>query len=301
MNTPSATPFRLQRPGMALTLLGCLFLFSLIVAGVLISFLPHLMPGKPEAILRISAVIQDMFVFIVPAIGMAMVMTRLPAQLLAVDRFPTLKTAILALGVLIVSIPAMNCIIEWNQSLHLPQSMAAVEEYFRALEQNATDATNMLIANSSIPALLVAILIVGVLAGFSEELFFRGAFQRVLSMMHMNHHVAIWTAAIVFSAFHFQIFGFVPRMLLGAFFGYTLYWTGSLWLPIILHIFNNSLVVIAAYHKPAGEGVANGIDTFGGSLSSPIEIASVILSILMVTAGIYLLSKERRFSTAGSK
>lgn len=297
MNAPNSSAYRLQRPGMALTLLGCLFVFCLIIAGVFIQLLPHLLAGKPEAVLRISTVVQDLFVFVVPAIGMAMVMTRVPARLLAVDKFPELKPTLIALATLVASIPAMNLIIKWNQEWHLPASMATIEETFRAMETAASDATDMLLANSSIPALIVSILIVGVLAGFSEELFFRGAIQRVLCMTRVNHHVAIWLVAFIFSAFHFQLFGFVPRLLLGAFFGYALYWSGSLWLPIFLHIFNNSLVVITAHNKPVGLDAASAaadtpsLDTIGSQLSSPLEITAVIISFILVAAGIYLLRR----------
>ena len=54
----------------------------------------------------------------------------------------------------------------------------------------------------------------------------------------------IWTAAILFSAFHLQFYGFFPRMLLGAYFGYLLYWSHSIWLPIFAHFINNAIAVI---------------------------------------------------------
>ena len=53
----------------------------------------------------------------------------------------------------------------------------------------------------------------------------------------------IWITAILFSAFHLQFYGFVPRMLLGAYFGYLLLWSKNIWLPICAHFFNNALTV----------------------------------------------------------
>ena len=48
-NTPAqGREFRLPRPMTALGLLGCLFLFCLVVAGVLLPFLPRLV-SRPEA------------------------------------------------------------------------------------------------------------------------------------------------------------------------------------------------------------------------------------------------------------
>ena len=54
----------------------------------------------------------------------------------------------------------------------------------------------------------------------------------------------IWIAAILFSAFHLQFYGFLPRMILGAYFGYLLYWSKSIWIPVFAHFVNNAFAVI---------------------------------------------------------
>ena len=247
-NTPAqGREFRLPRPMTALGLLGCLFLFCLVVAGVLLPFLPRLV-SRPEAAVRIAAVIQDLLIFILPAVGTAMVVTRLPARLLAVDTFPRWKSVLAALVILICSVPAMNWIIEWNKNWHLPESMAGAEMFFRQLEEG---------------------------------------------MSRMNKHLAIWLVAFIFSAFHFQLFGFVPRMLLGAFLGYLLWWSGSLWLPVIVHIFNNTVVVIAAYCSanstdPAG----NPVESLGAAPASASEILLVVGSFAVTAAGIWFFRRH---------
>ena len=42
-----------------------------------------------------------------------------------------------------------------------------------------------------------------------------------------------------------QFFGFLPRMLLGAYFGYLLYWTRNIWIPVFAHFVNNAIAVIS--------------------------------------------------------
>lgn len=288
----STSPFRLQRPGTALALLGCFFVFCLIISGVLLAFIPKLV-SRPEAAVKITIVIQDLLVFIVPAVGTALIATRLPARLLCVDKFPRPGMFFLSVAVLICSIPMMNVIIEWNKNWHLPESMTSVECFFRQLEDGAEATTKLLMGGVSIPSLIVSVLIVGVLAGFSEELLFRGAFLRILGQTRMNTHVAVWLVAFVFSAFHFQLFGLVPRMLLGAFFGYLLWWGKSLWLPIMIHVLNNSIVVIDGYisvnsGNTTGDG-ASAIDNIGTGLSSATDITAVIMSVFLTAAGIWLI------------
>ena len=62
-----------------------------------------------------------------------------------------------------------------------------------------------------------------------------------------NLHLSVWVSAALFSAIHMQFFGFLPRMLLGALFGYLVAYSGSLWPAIVGHFVNNAGVVIAAW------------------------------------------------------
>lgn len=59
--------------------------------------------------------------------------------------------------------------------------------------------------------------------------------------------MAIWIAAIFFSAIHLQFYGFFPRLLLGALFGYIYYWSGNLWYPIFAHFVNNGFTLVMLY------------------------------------------------------
>lgn len=293
---PSASgQFRLQRPGTALSLLFCTFLFFLVLTSVLLPMLNKII-HRPESFIRIAAVLQDLMVFILPAIATAMLVTRLPARLLAVDRRPSLKLTAIALLTLICSIPAMNLVIEWNKNWHLPESMAVAETFFRSLEDGAKATTDTLINGASIPSLILSILIVGMLAGFSEELFFRGALMRILGFTKVNKHVVIWLVAFIFSAFHLQLFGFVPRLLLGAFFGYLLWWSGSLWIPVIVHIVNNTIVVVATYVSANSSAGNSSLDTFGSNLADPLAVAAVIVSILLTAGGIWLFHRQTKES-----
>lgn len=83
----------------------------------------------------------------------------------------------------------------------------------------------------------------------TEEFFFRGALQRLIGKWNPNPHFVIWSAAILFSAFHLQFYGFIPRMLLGAYLGYLLLWTRSIWIPVFAHFINNATAVIGMSDK----------------------------------------------------
>lgn len=276
------TPIKLTfKPGVGIILLIALMIFGLTVTSVVTLLLQKI--DNPAAIIRISAVLQDMLVFILPAIATAMLATRLPAKLLGLDTLPSGKLILIAIVTLLFSMPAMNWLVEWNSSISLPDSLSHIEKYMRELEKAAEGSINMLFGNSSIGSLIISVLIIGVLAGFSEELFFRGALQRLLGIA-MNKHVAIWITAFIFSAIHLQFYGFFPRFLLGALFGYFFYWSGSLIVPIVAHIFNNSLVVVIKWLQERGS-ISTEIETFGSNYTA-MDIVAVIISVIVTIIAI---------------
>ena len=238
--------------------------------------------GQTTASIRIAALAQDVLLFIIPSILSAIKMSPLPASLLCIDRRPSFPITIIAIIAMICSIPAMDMLVEWNENIRLPESLGTLESWMRYSEDNAAAQVEMMLGGTSTADLIIDILIVGVLAGFSEELFFRGTLQRLISSGRVNHNAAIWITAVLFSAFHMQFFGFFPRLILGAFFGYLLYWSGSLWLPALLHAVNNSIVVYTLWHGKLHPDTD--INSWGSD-----STAIIICSILLTAAAIYIL------------
>lgn len=253
-------------------------MIGLFIAAVLSTII--MMRGQTATTLRIATLINDIIMFVMPPVICAVIYSYRPAEYLRVASAPGLTPLILAVGTMICSIPMMNMIIEWNEGLSLPSSLAAMESWMREAEQRAGDTVNTLMGGSSAGSLILSILIVGVLAGFSEELFFRGGIQRLLVSGRVNPHVAIWVTAFLFSAIHLQFFGFFPRLLLGAFFGYLLYWTKNLWVPIVCHILNNSIVATVTWMTARGSVTSGGLNEIGTAVSAH-QLLWVTVSIIM--------------------
>ncbi|MFG6391724.1 MAG: CPBP family intramembrane metalloprotease [Candidatus Amulumruptor sp.] len=252
-------------------------MIGLLVAAVLSSIV--LMSGQTATTLRIATIINDLIMFVIPPVICALLYTSRPAEYLHVDAMPRMTPMVLAVGTMICSIPMMNMIIEWNEGLTLPSSLASIETWMREAEERAGDTINVLMGGDSVSSLIMSILIVGVLAGFSEELFFRGGIQRLLVSGRINPHVAIWLTAFIFSAIHLQFFGFFPRLLLGTFFGYLLYWTKNLWVPITCHILNNTIVATVTWTTAKGTSTSSTLNDIG-TLSSSHPLRWVTLSII---------------------
>lgn len=150
--------------------------------------------------------------------------------------------------VLTITFMAPNSVFtHWNLDFHFPDFLGGFDSWARSLEDQQERLTKYLTEFSSLGEFLLAFFIIAILPALGEEFLFRGMIQNQLHQASKNIHVAIWTSAILFSAFHLQFFGFVPRMLLGAIFGYLYYWSGNLWMPMFAHFVNNGFAVTMLY------------------------------------------------------
>ncbi|MGV3559178.1 CPBP family intramembrane glutamic endopeptidase [Larkinella arboricola] len=151
----------------------------------------------------------------------------------------------------ITFMPFNGLIIEWNQNLDFPDALRGLEEWMKQKEDQISELTTFLTNFSSPLELVIALVVIAIIPGIGEEVLFRGLLQRKLAQWTGNVHVAIWVAAIIFSAIHVQFYGFVPRVLLGALFGYLYVWSGNLWVAILAHAVNNGFTVFMVwlYHR----------------------------------------------------
>jgi len=166
---------------------------------------------------------------------------------------PLFTQPVLLTVVIVFVFMAVNSIfIEWNQNIDLPDFLAGFEEWAKSTEKKLQELTTYLTQFNSISELVIALIVIAVLPAIGEELVFRGIIQRELYRGTGNIHVSIWVAAAIFSAIHLQFYGFVPRLLLGALFGYFYYWSGNLFFSILAHFVNNGMMVLAMYFYQKG-------------------------------------------------
>ena len=143
--------------------------------------------------------------------------------------------------------PLNSLIIEWNNSVHLPHGLFRVESWMRRKEQELAIMTQFLTEFKSLSKLLVAMTVMAIIPAIGEEVLFRGIIQRKIFHKIGDMHISIWLTAAIFSATHLQFLGFIPRMLLGAMFGYMYAWSRNLWTPIFAHFVNNAATLLMVY------------------------------------------------------
>ena len=176
----------------------------------------------------------------------------------------------------------------WNSHLVLPEFLSGVEQWMRDMETQLMELTQFLTDFQSIPELLAGILVIGVFAGVGEELFFRGLIQPKMQGYLGSPHWGIWVTAIIFSAIHVQFYGFLPRLFLGALFGYLYHYTGSLFYPILGHILNNALTLLLVY------AANQGLIALDVQSTDTVSYPGALLGFLVLTLGFLYFKKVNR-------
>jgi membrane protease YdiL (CAAX protease family) len=212
---------------------------------------------------------------------------------------------LLAIGIMIAALPAINMLSYWNQQMDLPAFLAPMEAWMKTKEETAKILTEQFMSVNTVGGLVANLLLMAVLPALAEELTFRGVLQRVFEARgerreakgERKPHLAIWCTAILFSAIHLQFYGFVPRMLMGALFGYALAWSGTLWLPILMHMTNNAMAVLISYASIKAGWDMETVDSIGTNDTLWLGIVSLLITCI----GIYAFRRSTTMSKASSR
>jgi uncharacterized protein len=232
--------------------------------------------------LKYFQIVNQLGVFIIPAILFVILTDDHFTMYLKLDGGFKKFSTFFGFIVLVVSLPFISWIISINSEMHLPAFLSGVENWMRNSEDNAQKLTTAFLKTGTWGGFLVNLVMVAGLAAIGEELIFRGILVRLFREWTGNLHLSVIIPAILFSALHLQFYGFFGRLLLGILLGYLFVWSGSLWVPIIVHFLNNAMAVIISFCNQ--RGVTNtDLESFGSSNNALIITASFVLVIFTMT------------------
>ncbi len=200
----------------------------------------------------------------------------------------TTKYLGLILGMTLGGMFFNGLLVYWNSQLVLPESLSGLENWMKEMETQLMELTKFLTDFQSVPELLTGILVIGIFAGIGEEMFFRGLIQPKMKNYFKSAHWGIWITSIIFSAIHVQFYGFLPRVFLGALFGYMYHYSGSLIYPIVAHAFNNSLTVLLVYLSNLGQ-----ID-FDLESTDTVSYPAALFGLLVLILGFLYFKKANQ-------
>ena len=282
--------------------LGCIIVLSIVAAGSMFLFEQPLSVGA----LKWVQFFQSASMFLLPPLCMAYLWSKTPLGWLKVtgERSKVKGEVLWAVALMLVALPAINLLGYMNKQMVLPAFLEPLEQWMKTSEEGAKVLIEQFMNVTTFGGLIINILLMALLPAVAEELTFRGVLQRLLtprllasSPYRQTPHIAIWCSAILFSAIHMQFYGFVPRMLMGALFGYMLVWTGSLWIPILMHFTNNAVAVILYFIALRADWDMDKVDAIGTNDTLWLGVVSMVITIV----GIYIFRRSTTMSNASSR
>jgi len=148
-----------------------------------------------------------------------------------------------AVAMFMLLMPANDWLTYWNDKWDL----GPLGQPMRYMTEQSNRIVEQMLMLTGMGDLILQLFVIALIPALCEELFFRGSLQQILIGWFGNKHVAIIVTSVVFSLAHGDIFGFVPRLLLGLLLGYLFYLSGSIVVNVLAHFFNNAIVVICYY------------------------------------------------------
>jgi len=240
----------------------------------------------PDAV-RLFQTICSFGFFLFPALSFSFLLKGNLFSYSSIGKNVPLRMVATVILLALLIIPIISWLTHLNQMLKLPDSLHQIEEWMQRNEAKADALIRLLTEELTFSNLSINIIALAFIPALCEEFMFRGTIQPFLNKVVKNIHVAIVLSALLFSAIHFQFYGFFPRFLLGIYLGYLLYWSGSLWLPIAAHFLHNAFTLLMDFYTRK-----NGIDIDNISPSEiPHFYGLLIISIVFTGIGIWFLRK----------
>ena len=283
--------------------LGCILFLNILAAGNIFLFEQPLSVSS----LKWIQFFQSAAMFLLPPLCMAYLWSKQPLEWLKVkgERLKVKSEGVWAVLLMLVALPAINLLAHINEQIALPAFLEPLEAWMKTQEETAKNLTDQFMHVTTFGGLIINLLLMAVLPAISEELTFRGVLMNLFKVKgerlevkgESMPHLAIWCSAILFSAIHLQFYGFVPRMLMGALFGYMLVWTGSLWTPILMHFTNNAMAVILYFVSLRAGWDIEMMDAIGTNDTLWLGVVSMVITIV----GIYAFRRSTTMSNASSR
>jgi len=204
---------------------------------------------NPNMILYIRGmlIIQFLGLFVIPSLLFGYFSDPKPAQYLGLKQPYHSLYWILGIAALLVSIPFVEYTGILNQKMIIG---GEAQKWMKNMEEEAAKQIQFMLNKHTPKELFLNLIFISVFAGIGEELFFRGVLQRLFIKITKSPWAGIILTAALFSGFHLQFYGFLPRLFLGVLLGALYWYSGSLWTAIIAHFIYDGLIIVIAYANP---------------------------------------------------
>jgi uncharacterized protein len=234
---------------------------------------------SPRKVINAALLIQfltSIGIFLLPSLFYAYFSHPQPKKYLGLIKPGKAVQLILVVIIMLSAMPLVASIAEWMMQFDLSGTAKKMQE----------DNDRMVKAFTSMGSpvqLFFTFMVVAILPGLSEELFFRGLLMRFAAKRSKSIYFPLILSAMMFSLMHPNIYGWVSIFIAGLLLGSFYYLTGSIWSSILAHICFNGLQVVLIYLSKDEKAIEN----------NHVPLSLVVGSTLVAIGAFFLLWKNR--------
>jgi membrane protease YdiL (CAAX protease family) len=241
--------------GLVISRYACEWIFGINLTGIDYT---QITPADTKIILALK-VIQTIGggigMFLVPAFVFPKVIQYRVSDLIIWNIKPSAWQLLAALLMVVFSMPLASWFMDWNQGMRFPDDWMDIEKAIRSMEEQASKVTKVFVAANDLPTLFLNLFVVALVPAVCEEFFFRGVLLQYTRFVFNFEWPAIIVSALVFSGFHGQFYGFLPRFVMGILLGLLYMRTSNIWAPVLAHFLNNAFAVLMSYFSKELSGM----------------------------------------------
>lgn len=218
-------------------------------------------------------------IFLLPAFLFAYFTHPRPVEYLGLRAPKKMSHILFCILIIISATPLFLTIAEWMSHINIAAAKEAQEVNDRYMKA--------FLSMNSVGQLLISLFVLAVLAGLSEELFFRSIVMRFGTKTTRSIVLGIIISALLFAMMHSNIYGLPSIFLAGILLGTFYYLTGSIWCGIIAHVIYNGFQVVIVYLSDNNPTIAAINET------NHVPYSWVITGTLISIVTFYFLWKTR--------
>lgn len=253
------------------------------MTGMSLADVTTLAPGTPREQVNVFLLVQgitSVFAFLIPPLLFANVAHPRPSWYLGLRRPGKPLHWLLAVVIILSALPFMLQISVWIGQIDFGPAIKKEQENVDAMMKE-------LMNIGGFRDFIIAFIVLAIIPGISEELFFRGIVMRFAAQKAHNIWLPIAISAAIFAFFHSNPYGLPGIFIAGALLGTIYYLTGSLWCSILAHMVHNGIQIVMNYWAngdPAAKEAMN---------SNVLPWYLPAGGLIILSASLYILWKNR--------
>jgi uncharacterized protein len=266
-----------------LGLFGGFILYQILGGSLILIFFGSDISDAPRNVVRLTTMAGQILFIMIPALILSKMVYDDVVEVIRFKVPQWTEILLFSLGIIILT-PLLqyflfiqnHFLVEWAK---VSPFIESVKSLFDSLNEVVETAYANLLRADSIPEGLFVVVVVAVVPAITEEIMFRGYIQRSMEFRLKPIWAALITA-FFFGLFHFNLYGLIPLISLGFYFGFAAYMSNSIIVPIVLHFINNFTAVML-FLIIGDEELIKSSPTSDPELGSSVFMFFVFLVLLM--------------------